>query len=1038
MSASPVESANQQINKLASRGSAIRNTLYSLLLRDGVVAAILFIVGLVAYLSTLAPTLLDGDAALFQYTPWVLGVTYPTGYPTYILLGRLWATLVGFGSIAYRMNLFSAVCGALALAILYPTVRRLLESRLAALLAVLIFATLPTYWRWSTEAKIYTLHILLLSGILFLLTGCLQAGQGRKDGKQGIGGSGDQENGESRSRGSGEAGEQASPPAKVWRQQGHLLLAAILFGLALGNHSTTILLAPGLLLFFWLNCRPPRNTHYGIRSTQYVLRFTFYLLPIIILPLFLYLYIPLRAERLLAREGRLAGLTAPVAVARGLVSDFYRSGLGGWVRYFTAADFTGGVVTNWEQVPGQLIATYWPLVRDDFTVWGAALGAVGAVYFATWRPRRFWPLFLMYVMLIPFVLTYGQGEQSAFLLPSSLMLSVFGGAAVAGGMRLISEIGKRKSGIRNRAAAYSVFSVSLNLALVAIIVWLPVQQARSNVDWLVNKWDESTYQYWTDVLAHPMEPGAGMLAHWGDLTSFWYMQHVEESRPDLYGLYPPSEDVVLEWLGAGHALYIAGPLQGWAAGVETRYQLLPWGRVVRLVPRDVDPLALLPNLLDAPDNSVFDDRIRLLKMGSPGLWAGTGEDQAPSGGILPVTLAWQTTGPLPVDTHVSLRLVEADGTIAAQTDDALVSGWLPADSLSPEQVLLSYHRFKLPAGILPGEYRLQLALFQPHVGGWPLTDGRLAQDLGPVRVTPARPSGPLDPWAEYKPLRSVNFGGEIRLVGYDYSVTRAGQGKGFAAEFLWQARHPPSKDYTLVVQLVDAKGQVLREWRHVPVDGRAPTGTWAEGQLVRDQVALVLPADAPPGEDTVRVRLAWDRADGSRLPAHRGPLPAGDSITLPGVRVVEKENRLFEAPPIAHASDANFDDKVQLVGYDLPASRLSPGDTLPLTLLWRSLTSDMRESYTVFVHLVGPDGVIHGQWDKEPGERSKQPTTGWVAGEVVMDPISVPLDGDAPSGTYQVLVGLYLAPDGPRLPLRDESGNIIGDALELTQVEVDQ
>jgi hypothetical protein len=96
----------------------------------------------------------------------------------------------------------------------------------------------------------------------------------------------------------------------------------------------------------------------------------------------------------------------------------------------------------------------------------------------------------------------------------------------------------------------------------------------------------------------------------------------------------------------------------------------------------------------------------------------------------------------------------------------------------------------------------------------------------------------------------------------------------------------------------------------------------------------------------------------------------------------------------------------------------------------------MRESYTVFVHLVDPDGTIYGQWDKEPGERSKQPTTGWMEGEVVVDPISVPLATDAPPGNYRLLVGLYLAPDGPRLPLRDASGAITSDALELTQFEV--
>jgi hypothetical protein len=418
--------------------------------------------------------------------------------------------------------------------------------------------------------------------------------------------------------------------------------------------------------------------------------------------------------------------------------------------------------------------------------------------------------------------------------------------------------------------------------------------------------------------------------------------------------------------------------------------------------------------------------------------------QVHSGGILPVTLAWQTsassveptTGDLPADAQVSLRLVTDDGTIIAQSDEALVSGWLPADSLPAGQILLSFHRFKLPAGTLPGDYHLQLALFQSSSKGWPLADGRPALDLGQVTVTVADPSEPLDPWGEYKPLRSATFGGEIRLVGYDYSVTRAGQGKGFAARLLWQTLHPPAADYTLLVELVDARGKVWRDWRHTPADGRAPTRTWAAGQLVRDQVDLVIPADAPPGEDTLQVRLSWLRPDGSRLPVRRWLFPSGDSLTLPGVRVMEKEGRLFEPPSMQHTACANFDDKVQLLGYNLPATRLAPGDQLPLTLVWRSRTSGMRESYSVFVHLIGPDGAIHGQRDKAPGRRSKQPTTGWVTGEVVVDPIEVPLATDAPPGTYRVQVGLYLPPDGPRLPLRDESGAVSGDVLELTQIEV--
>ncbi len=961
--------------------------------KDWGVAALMAVTGLVAYLSTLAPTVLDGDAALFQYTPSVLGVTYPTGYPTYMLLGHLWKALVPIGSVAYRMNLLSAVCGALALAFVYLALSRLLDSRLGALSATLIFATVPTYWRWATEAKIYTLHILLLSGILFLLTRRQQ-------------------------------GTEPSPGRRPLRQQVNLALSALLFGLALGNHSTTVLLAPGLFLLYWLDNRS------DTRSTW---RSLVRLVPFLLVPAFLYLYVPVRAGWLLAQEGTLAGLTVPVAVARGLVTDYYRPGIGGLIRYFTAADFTGGVTTGWGQVPHNLVTVYWPLVRADFTLWGVALATVGAVYLAVARPRRFWPVFLMYVALIPFVLTYGQGEQSAFLLPSSLMVATFCGAAVAGGWRLIdlwverpSEPGpssERPASLR-RLLTRGVPS----LVLLAAVAWLPIHNARHNVFWLSAKWDDSTYRYWTDALAHPMDQGAGVLAHWGDLTSFWYLQHTDGLRPDLYGLYPPTEAVVTGWLDAGHSLYVAGPLQGWGDRLADDYQLLPWGRLVRVAPRDADPLTLLPDLDAVPGATIFDNRLELL--------SASFDAQTRSAGVLPVTLTWQTTRTLPADTRISLRLVTEDGTPVAQSDDTLLSGWLSATRLPADQVFLSFHRFKLPAGTLPGSFHLQMALSVPNHGEWLLSDGQSVLDVGEVVVTVADPGQPIDPWDEYKPLRGINFGDEIRLVGYDYSVTRAGQGKGFAARLLWQAKRPPVGDYTLLVELVDGDGRVWRDWHHAPANGRAPTSTWATGQAVRDQVDLVLPADTPPGDNTMRTRLSWLRPDGSRLPVRRWGLPLGNSVTLPGVRVMEKEGRIFEPPPMQHIANANFDDTIQLLGYDLPVTSLVPGDPLPLTLVWQSRTSDIRASYTVFAHLIGPDGEIHAQADKVPGFRSKQPTTSWAMGEVITDPISIPLDPHTPPGKYAVQVGLYLAPDGPRLPLRDEIGTLLGDTLVLTQVEV--
>ncbi len=937
----------------------------------------------IGYTSTLAPTVLDGDAALFQYAPAVQGVTYPTGYPTYLLLSLLWQMLLPMGSIAYRMNLFSAACAALALMVIYLTARQLLESRVSALCSVAIFGTLPTFWRWATEAKIYTLHILLVSGMLLVL---------------------------SRSK------ELQRP--RTW------LICAVLFGLAMGNHSTTLLLAPGLLLMLWLGMRQLRASGSSERRI-WIQNYLVYLLPAPLLPILLYAYIPIRAEWLLAEHGELPGLTVPVAVARGLVSEYYHSGLDGLLRYFTAADFTGGVVRNWGRLLSDLQTVYYPLMRDEFTLGGLVGVAVGAVSYAIWRPWRFWPLSLLHGALVPFVLTYGQGEQSAFLLPASLTMAIFAGATATAVTRLANVLWKR---LRKQDELPHVGRTTLSLMALIIVALFSYRQADHNVHWLTEKWNDAAYRYWTDALAHPLEPGAGMLAQWGDLTTLWYLQHTEGLRRDLYGIYPPGINKVEAWLAAGHALYIAGPLQEWAKELQMHYQLVPWGRLVRVVPSETPLETVLPNLPTVQSQPVFGERLNLMRA----TWSAS----AASGQLLPVTLVWKTMDQLPTDVHISLRLVDQQGKSVAQLDDTLFSGWLPASTISDTWPLLSFNRLRVPAGILPGTYRLQVGVYREDEGEWRLSDGRTLYELGNVEITPAHRDTPADPWLEFKPTPGVVFGDEIRLVGYDYSVTRARQGRGFELRLLWQAVSQPKGDYTLSVELIDALGNMWREWRHSPVEGRFPTSLWSDGQTVRDVIPLVLPALTPPGEHTTWMRLTWLREDGSHLPARYGWLPFGDSVILPCVRVLEQEGRTFEMVPYTHAVGANFEDKALLVGYNLPKRNFCAGDTLSLSLVWRSLSSDMHTSYTVFVHLIDRNGNIVAQMDKEPGPRGKRPTTSWVRDEIINDPVGLSLPADIPYGTYRLVVGLYNADDGVRLVLRDPAGKSHEDSLVLTTVQV--
>jgi len=94
---------------------------------------------------------------------------------------------------------------------------------------------------------------------------------------------------------------------------------------------------------------------------------------------------------------------------------------------------------------------------------------------------------------------------------------------------------------------------------------------------------------------------------------------------------------------------------------------------------------------------------------------------------------------------------------------------------------------------------------------------------------------------------------------------------------------------------------------------------------------------------------------------------------------------------------------------------VAPGDTITLTLYWRALT-EMDESYTVFTHLLAPDGSMTGQRDNPP-VGGTYPTSLWLAGEVVADVYVIPVRADGAPGEHRLEVGMYIAETGTRLPL---------------------
>src|SRR3989344_9414820 len=128
-----------------------------------------FILPLLLYVSTLAPSYTSEDSAEFALCIKTLGICHPPGFMLYILTSRILTFFLPFGTMQFQVNFLSALYGSLSIYFVYLTLSNLQKNKILSLLLSLLLAISQPFWELSTTADAFSFGALLFSITLFLI-----------------------------------------------------------------------------------------------------------------------------------------------------------------------------------------------------------------------------------------------------------------------------------------------------------------------------------------------------------------------------------------------------------------------------------------------------------------------------------------------------------------------------------------------------------------------------------------------------------------------------------------------------------------------------------------------------------------------------------------------------------------------------------------------------------------------------------------------------------------------------------------------------
>lgn len=274
------------------------------------------------------------------------------------------------------------------------------------------------------------------------------------------------------------------------------------------------------------------------------------------------------------------------------------------------------------------------------------------------------------------------------------------------------------------------------------------------------------------------------------------------------------------------------------------------------------------------------------------------------------------------------------------------------------------------------------------------------------------------------------FGDSITLVDFILDRQQANPGDTLDLLLLWRAVQPISQNYVVAVRLVDAQGQVW--WMHQGWPAGAPTSTWPVARRIwYDHHTPTLPPDMPPGLYRLEIYVTEPESQ-AKLPAQR--VATGESIgeLVPLAAIQVGTGQVTPDHPLT--TQVEFGGQIALLGSNLAAKQnATPGAPLPVTLVWQA-SRQPEKDYTGFVQVLNAAGQLVAQQD-HPLTNNFLPATVWQPGLTVTDTYQLALPTALAPGTYRVIVGIYDAATGVRLPLM-VAGAAAGDAFTVNALTI--